>query len=125
MLTVKESNGFWHCLGREGKNGLQKIALAELFISFERIYITAWERCHNKSQNGPSFLDSSSVMAERGPEIMSKCLKHPKRTARKETKKKGIVQTERIMIHSFLFHINRKLLKAKRFLPVQPLDFRG
>lgn len=107
------------------KNGLQKIALAELFISFERIYITAWERCHNKSQNGPSSLDSSSVMAERGPEIMSKCLKHPKRTARKETEKKGIVQTERIMIHSLLFHINRKLLKAKRFLPVQPLDFRG
>lgn len=88
MLTVKESNGFWHCLGREGKIGLQKIALAELFISFERIYITAWERCHNKSQNGPSSLDSSSVMAERGPEIMSKCLKHPKRTARKETEKK-------------------------------------
>lgn len=83
---------------------LKKIALAELFISFERIYITAWEQCRNKSQNGPSSHDSSSVMVESGPEIMSKCLKHPKRTVRKETEKKAIVQTERIMIHSRLVH---------------------
>lgn len=78
-------------LAERGKMNFKKIALAELFISFERICITAWERCHHKSQNGLSSLDSSSLMVEHGPEIMSKCLKHPERTARKETEKKGIV----------------------------------